>query len=254
MHNFDDYLVSRNQLHSAHEPDDPTRNPYTWTHKQDGTPVWQIMAQDPEKIQTFQVGMSGIDIAIPIVGHFDFSLLKTAPEDKDVVELVDVGGGTGTALKQILAKHTDLDAKKCVLQDRPDVIDLARKAALLPPGVQLLPHDFMTPQLTKNAKAYFMRMILHDYADPVCIQILENLAKGMSKESRVLICEMVIPMRVGEADFASAVLDQAVMTMGGKERTEEGFRKLLEGAGLELVQVWRVPGVPGACVEGRLRR
>jgi hypothetical protein len=43
------------------------------------------------------------------------------------------------------------------------------------------------------------------------------------------------------------------MTMGGKERTEEGFKRLFGGAGMELVQVWRVPGVPGACVEGRLK-
>lgn len=44
------------------------------------------------------------------------------------------------------------------------------------------------------------------------------------------------------------------MTMGGKERTEVGFKGLLESAGMELVRVWRVPGVPGVCVEGRLRR
>jgi hypothetical protein len=98
-----------------------------------------------------------------------------------------------------------------------------------------------------------MRMILHDYSDTVCVRILSQLAKAMAPESRLLICEMVIPERVNEADFAAAVLDQAVMTMGGKERTQEGFRSLLEAAGLELVNVWRVPGVPGGCVEGRLK-
>jgi hypothetical protein len=99
MHNFDDYLEARNQLAHAHEPDDPLNNPYTWTHKQDGTPVWAIMAQNPEKIQTFQVGMSGIDIVIPVVGHFDFSLLKSSSPEDTTVELVDVGGGTGAPLK-----------------------------------------------------------------------------------------------------------------------------------------------------------
>jgi hypothetical protein len=44
------------------------------------------------------------------------------------------------------------------------------------------------------------------------------------------------------------------MTMGGKERTENGFRAIMEPAGLELVKVWRIPGVPGGCVEGRLKR
>lgn len=99
-----------------------------------------------------------------------------------------------------------------------------------------------------------MRMILHDYADPVGTEILKRLAEAMSSDSRVLICEMVLAPRVGEADFASAVLDQAVMTMGGKERTEAGFQKMFEAAGLELVQTWRAVGVPGGCVEARLKR
>ena len=94
---------------------------------------------------------------------------------------------------------------------------------------------------------------MHDYADPVCINILSQLSRSMAPDSRVLICDMVIPQRVDEASFASAVLDNAVMAMGGKERTEDGFKKLLEGAGIELVKVWRAPGVPGGCVEGRLK-
>lgn len=250
MHNFDDYLVARNQLQHAHEPDDPLHNPYTWTHKQDGTPVWAIMAQDPEKITTFQVAMSGLDIAIPVVGHFDFSVLKN---NDDRVQLVDVGGGHGAVLRQILDKHPELDAKQCVLQDRPDVIEMARVKGSLS-DVTLMPHDFLKTQPVKGAKAYFMRMILHDYADPVCVEILSRLAEAMEQDSRVLVCDMVIPQRVGEVDFPAAVLDQCVLAMGGKERTEAGFRGLFESAGLELVQVWRVVGVPGACVEGRLKR
>jgi len=252
MHNFDDYLVARGQIPGAQEPSDPLHNPYTWTHKQDGTPIWVIMAQDPEKIQTFQVGMSGLDIAIPVVGHFDFNLL--ASPGSEGVELVDVGGGHGATLKQILTAYPSLDPSKCVLQDLPDVINLATASKALPEKTVLQAHDFRTAQPVKAAKAYFLRMILHDYADPVCVDILTKLAEAMGSESRVLICEMVIPQRVSEADFASAVLDQCVMTMGGKERTEKGFGSLFDQAGLELDKTWRVPGVPGACVEGRLKR
>jgi hypothetical protein len=253
MYNFDDYLVARSQLTSAREPSDPTHNPYTWSHKQDGTPIWAIMAQDPEKIQAFQIGMSGIDIAIPVVGHFDFNLLKS-PAGQAGHELVDVGGGHGATLSQILKAYPGLDPAKCVLQDLPDVIELARSSGVLPAQTQVQAHDFRTAQPVKSANAYFLRMIMHDYADPVCVEILSKLAEAMGPDSRVLICDMVIPQRVGEADFASAVLDQCVMAMGGKERTQKGFAGLFEKAGLELVKVWRVPGVPGACVEGRLKR
>jgi hypothetical protein len=248
MHNFDDYLVARNELKNAREPDNPLQNPYTWQHKQDGIPVWAIMGQDPEKLSTFQLAMSGLDQAIPVVGHFDFSLLKN---EEGKPQLVDVGGGHGSVLKQILEKYPELDPKKCYLQDRADIIELAKTVL---PEATLMPHDFMTVQPVKGAKAYFMRMILHDYADPVCVEILSRLAEAMDADSRILICEMVIPQRVGELEFPAAVLDQCVFAMGGKERTEVGFKALLEGAGMELVQTWRVPGVPGACVEGRLKR
>ncbi|KAH7235223.1 S-adenosyl-L-methionine-dependent methyltransferase [Fusarium solani] len=253
MHNFDDYLVSKGNFE---EPQDPLYNPYTAYYKQEGTPVWSIMMQHPERFQAFQTGMSGIDVAIPVTGHFDFSSLKNTAEEeaKGVVELVDVGGGEGVVLNKILEAHPDLAPKNCILQERPEVIQLAKSKGNLPESVQLIEHDFMEEQPVKGAKAYFMRMILHDYADPTSTRILSRLAEAMSPDSRVLICEMVLPSRVGEADFASAVLDQAVMTMGGKERTEEGFKKILEAAGLELVHTWRVPGVPGGCVEGRLKR
>jgi len=152
MHNFDDYIVARGQLAHAREPNDPLHNPYTWTHKQDGTPVCAIMAQDPEKIQTFQVGMSGIDMAIPVIGHFDFNLIRSNKEggEKGTIELVDVGGGHGACLKQILESYPGLDAKKCVLQDRPGVIEMAKASGAFPQGVVLMAHDFRTEQPIKG--------------------------------------------------------------------------------------------------------
>ena len=44
---FDDYMKLTGK---ATEPDDVTKNPYTWRHNQDGKSVWEIMAQYPERI------------------------------------------------------------------------------------------------------------------------------------------------------------------------------------------------------------
>ena len=38
-----------------------------------------------------------------------------------------------------------------------------------------------------------MRMIMHDYADPVCVDILAQLVKAMAHDSRVLIAETLTP-------------------------------------------------------------
>ncbi|KAF8847004.1 hypothetical protein BDZ45DRAFT_682149 [Acephala macrosclerotiorum] len=113
------------------------------------------MPQDPSKIATFQVGMSGLDVAIPVMGHFDFSLLKNTSEEHRV-RLVDVGGGHGAVLKQVSDKHPELDAKNCVLQDLPDVIQMATASKALPEDVVLVPHDFRAEQPVKGTTAYFM--------------------------------------------------------------------------------------------------
>jgi hypothetical protein len=106
------------------------------------------MAQDAERVQSFQTGLSGLDAAIPVVGHFDFSQLVTTEDGR--MELADVGGGHGACLKQILDKHPQLEAKKCVLQDNPDVIKMARSTGNLPADLMLMEHDFRTEQPVKG--------------------------------------------------------------------------------------------------------
>jgi hypothetical protein len=93
---------------------------------------------------------------------------------------------------------------------------------------------------------------MHDYSDENCIRILKHLAAAMNVDSRVLIADMVMPARVTEADLPAAVMDVCVMVMGGKERTEQGFKTILEAAGLELVKVWWASFGAGALVEARL--
>jgi hypothetical protein len=149
MHNFDDYLIARGQLANAREPDDALHNPYTWTHKQDGVSLWAIMAQDPEKLNMFHAGMSEINIVIPVVGHFDFGLLKTSPEETRM-ELVDVGGGQGSCLKRILETHPELSPKKCVLQDVSENIDAAKCDKSLPRDLVRMVHDFQGEQPIKG--------------------------------------------------------------------------------------------------------
>jgi O-methyltransferase domain len=142
---FDDYLKMTGK---PTEPDDVTKNPYTWRHGQDGKSVWEIMAQYPERIQTFQEGLAEQETDLPTVGYYDFSKLKTDEEGR--MELVDVGGGQGQCLKQILQAHPDLSPSKVVLQDTPDVINIAKASGTLPDAVVKMEHDFYAEQPVKG--------------------------------------------------------------------------------------------------------
>ncbi len=95
---------------------------------------------------------------------------------------------------------------------------------------------------------------MHDYSDTNCIRILSQLSKAMAPDSRVLIADMVMQARTHEADMPAVAMDVAMLTMGGKERTEKGFSEILDKAGLELVKVHRASYGAGALVEGRSKQ
>ncbi|OQU97333.1 hypothetical protein CLAIMM_03279 [Cladophialophora immunda] len=236
------------------EPDDPLRNPYTHRHGMDGHPVWEIMAQFPDRLRAFQLGFMSQEDSVPIIGFYDFSALYNPDHDGDRATLVDVGGGQGQSIIQILKAFPTLRPDRMVLQDLPEPIAQGRDSKLLPEGVTAMVHDFWTAQPVTGAKAYFLRRVMHDYSDDNCVKILSRLRDAMSPDSKVLIADMVMPKRVGEADLPAAAMDNTVMVMGGKERTADGFNKVLEAAGLKMVKIWhsRESGATGNIVEAML--
>jgi hypothetical protein len=94
---------------------------------------------------------------------------------------------------------------------------------------------------------------MHDYSDAVDVLILSQVVKVMKPDSLVLISDMVMPARVGEADLPAATMDNIMFTLGGKERTEAMFKDLFDKAGLEMVKVWRASAGAGALVEAKLK-
>ena len=98
-----------------------------------------------------------------------------------------------------------------------------------------------------------MRFISHDYSDHDIIKILSHVAEAMAADSKLLLADCVIPNRLQEATVTAGVLDQLMFCIGGKERTESGFKSILEPNGLELVAVNKVAGCTGAIVEARLK-
>ena len=98
-----------------------------------------------------------------------------------------------------------------------------------------------------------MRFVSHDYFEHDIINILSHVAGAMASDSKLLLADCVMPDRLQEATITAGVLDQLMFCIGGKERTETGFKSILEPNGLELVSVNKVAGSPGAIVEARLK-
>jgi len=101
--------------------------------------------------------------------------------------------------------------------------------------VELASGDFFQ-SLPAGADAYMMKHIIHDWDDERSIKILQNIRGAMNENGRVLIIEMVVPE--GNAPSPSKALDLLMLVMeGGKERTKDEYRRLLEASGFRLTKV-----------------
>ena len=135
------------------ETNEHVRNPFTFGAGQPDTPKWEITAQDPDMLEAF-AGLSGGQHGMPlIIGNFDFNWIveHSSSVNEGSPLVVDVGGGRGQALKQILAEYPSIPASRLVLQDRPEVIEIAKaEVATELRDIKMMSHDFFRPQPVKG--------------------------------------------------------------------------------------------------------
>lgn len=152
----------------THGPQEPTslfENPYSdyFNASNTGQTTWDIMAKDPDRWHTFQVGLGLADSLVPTTGYYDFDALAVA-DGEDRVALVDVGGGIGNKLNEILRASPNLKPESTVLQDQPSTIEIAKKESPAPKGVKMMQHDFWKEQPVKGKQ--LQRLDQHDQRQP----------------------------------------------------------------------------------------
>ena len=87
-----------------------------------------------------------------------------------------------------------------------------------------------------RADAYLMRHIIHDWNDEQSLTILRNVRRVIKNDGRLLLVEGIMPSG-NEPDFSKLLDLNMLLIPGGKERTEEEYRKLYEAAGFRLSAV-----------------
>jgi hypothetical protein len=149
--------------------------------------------------------------------------------------LADVGGGNGSVIRGVLARHPKMRGMLC---DLSGVIERAKPLVAqegLAERLQTIPTNFFE-SVPAGADAYLLRHIIHDWNDQQSTQILSNVRRAMSKDCRLLLIEGIIPP--GNEPSFSKLLDLNMLVIpGGKERTESEYRALYEGAGFRLSSI-----------------
>ncbi|WP_024805512.1 methyltransferase [Nocardia sp. BMG51109] len=192
-----------------------------------GMPFFDYAAKDREYGELFDRAMSSFsEMSVePILGAYDFSRFGT---------IVDVGGGHGLLLSEILRRAPQA---RGVLFDLPEVVESVpdRMAALgLADRCTVTPGSFFGT-VPEGGNAYLLKHIIHDWSDEQAGRILSAVHDAMSDSARLLLIELVLP-EDNRRNFGRLLDLEMLVNVGGHERTEQGYRDFLSANGFELVR------------------
>jgi hypothetical protein len=188
-----------------------------------GLPFWEDLAAHPEIAAEFDdligPGGHGTPVArFELAGGWD-----------GIRTVVDVGGGTGAMLRELLRIRPGLTG---TLVDLPGTVARAE-------GVEAIGQSFFDP--LPPADLYVIRHVLNDWPLADQVRILRRCADG---GGRVAVMGGVRP------DDAPRALTIEMLLLGGRTSTLQGFRELAREAGLEVVAAGEQPA--GYVVECRV--
>lgn len=155
-----------------------------------------------------------------------------------VRRVLDVGGGTGALLSEVLHKHQHLTG---AVLDLPPVRPEAEQAfaeAGLSERAEFVGGSFFDP-LPVGYDVLLVSRVLTDWNDENATKILRRCGEAAGPEGRVAIVEVL----VGEehAKNNSSFDLQSLTLLGGRERTSEDFHALAAAAGLSVHATHRWP-------------
>ena len=197
-------------------------------HEVFGREFWDDLAAHPKVAASFDALMGPAGHATP-----DPEVLLSGDWTRIRI-VVDVGGGTGSLLAAILAKHPTI---RGVLVDQPATV--ARAADILEPAgvadrVSLVGQSFFDP-LPAGADLYLLKSVVSDWPDSEATAILRRAADAARPGGRVVVIGGVAPDESGEPAPELIML----VLVGGKGRTLSVFRTLADAAGLRVVSSGR---------------
>lgn len=186
-----------------------------------GLPFW-------EDLDAHQNLAASFDALIGPTGHGtpnpDFDI--TGGWDQ-IHTVVDVGGGTGAMLAEVLRLHRNVSG---ILIDLPATVARSQEifaAARVSQRVATSGQSFFDP-LPTGGDLYLLRGIINDWPDNETTMILKRCTEAARPAGRVVILKGVSP------DTSRRGLTIEMLLVGGKHRSLTEFRELAKIAGLEV--------------------
>ncbi len=146
--------------------------------------------------------------------------------------VVDVGGGNGSLITALLARHPGM---RGIVFDLPETV---RDETALGERCTFVAGSFFDS--VPSGDAFLLSTILHDWDDASALRILRTVRAAAGDGARLVLLEGVI--EPGNSPDGAKWLDLLMLALfAGRERSEEQWRALLLEAGFEPVRFG--PGV-----------
>ncbi|TIC92873.1 O-methyltransferase af390-400 [Colletotrichum higginsianum] len=185
--------------------------------------LWSYMKENPKIGESFNIVQKVSTTMEPAWTDIYPPQNLVHESDPKLPLFVDVGGGIGQGLLNIYNMYPE-EASRLYLEDLGEVIADADAKSIIPATVNKLEYNFFTPQPIKDARAYYLRHIIHDWPDESAREILLMQKSAMKPGySKLLIYD--------------------------HERTEKQWLALFDSVGLRVAKLWKKPPGTSSVIE-----
>ena len=184
------------------------------------TDFWEWLAANVEERAAFDRAMvQGTDRRIERLAGLDWVGDET---------VVDVGGGNGTLMRELLLRQPSL---RTIVFDLPET---DRDEAAFGENCTFVAGNFF--ESVPVGDVYVLSTILHDWDDERATAILRTIRANAPAHARLIVIDSVVP--AGNEPHGAKWLDLLMLALfGGRERDETQWRTLLGNAGFEPVRI-----------------